>query len=140
MLYGRADFSMSQFSSGMDLREIEREIANAVNSSFSTKQEGARDSYICLKMINKLLPQDLAKVLSLVTTKYSKRGTPSDDREIAAAKCLIDFRIRFLELTGKAKEHRKYVHGALDLHKSLNSRSVDAVNQVLEEWTQRVKL
>lgn len=67
---------MSQFSSGMDLREIEREIANAVNSSFTIKQEGARDSYICLKMINKILPQDLAKVLSLVTTKYSKRGTP----------------------------------------------------------------
>lgn len=78
-------------------------------------------------------------MLSLVTTKYCKRGS-LDHKEIAAVKCLIDFRIRFYEMTGSDSDCKKYVQGAIDLHKCLTKESVPAMNRVIEEWTAQKKL
>ena len=62
---------MSQFSSGMSLREIEKEISKALEGCFKLKREGACESYDCLKMLDKILPQDLVKMMTLVKTKYN---------------------------------------------------------------------
>lgn len=70
MLYGQSQNSMSKFSSGMRLDEIEREIARAVNNSFKGQASRSRESYMCLKMLNAILPQDLPKMMRICLSKH----------------------------------------------------------------------
>lgn len=52
---------MSKFSLGMSIEDIEKEIGKAVENCFrkSLVQPTNREMYICLKMLDKILPQNL---------------------------------------------------------------------------------
>ena len=69
-LFGRGHSSMNNFSVGMSLLEIERELSTAINSALYSYESKSHESYQCLRMLNKMLPQDLGKILKLVTNKY----------------------------------------------------------------------
>ena len=47
-------------------------------------------------MLDKILPQNLAKLMTVFETKYRLRD---QYREMAAIKCIVDFRIAFYTLT-----------------------------------------
>jgi hypothetical protein len=74
-------------------------------------------------MLDKMLPQDLAKMVSLAHTKYS---LPSGGfKELAAIKCIIDFRIALYSLTGQYKKRlKRYQEAALTLHKCLTKETL----------------
>jgi len=59
---------MSKFSLGVSIEEIERELRKALNACFSQscskEQPASREIYHCLKMFDKMLPQDLNKMLN----------------------------------------------------------------------------
>lgn len=61
LLVGQAKHTMSKFSLGMSIEDIEREIGKAVENCFrkSLVQPTNREMYICLKMLDKILPQNL---------------------------------------------------------------------------------
>ena len=48
---------MDKFSLGMSRTDIESEISKALLESFSKAR--SNEAYICLKMLNQMLPQDL---------------------------------------------------------------------------------
>ena len=59
-LLGQSLATMSKFSSGMSLRDIENIIARSIRESFRIQ---CKESYKCLKMVDKMLPQDLQQLL-----------------------------------------------------------------------------
>lgn len=61
LLVGQAKHTMSKFSLGMSIEDIEKEIGKAVENCFrkSLVQPTNREMYICLKMLDKILPQNL---------------------------------------------------------------------------------
>ena len=71
MLVGQAsNLSMSKFSLGVSLEEIEREIAKALSACFKRNTSNSRDVYVCLKMIDRILPQNLPKMMNQVLNKH----------------------------------------------------------------------
>ena len=80
----------------VSLNEMEREIVKALLICFKLndcKSEiVAKEAYTCLKMLDRMLPNDLDKMMRLVTLKYI---CAKNFKEIAAIKCVIDFRISY---------------------------------------------
>ena len=73
LLIGQSKHTMHKFSLGVNLNHIERELGKALFSCFSksgTEKPPTREIYFCLKMIDKILPQDLTKMMNQVTNKY----------------------------------------------------------------------
>lgn len=91
---------MSKFSAHMPLKEIEVEISKAIKSSF---HNSGREAYICLKMIDKMLPQSLVKLMSNLKKNIEKHLSPNSF-VIAGVKCIIDFRIAYYALIGKNRD------------------------------------
>lgn len=81
----------------MPLDEIEREISKALMYSFLNSN---RQSYICLKMIDKMLPQCLVKLMASLDKNLNKPESLNSCLEIAGVKCIIDFRIAFYKKIG----------------------------------------
>lgn len=88
---------MSKFSVGMTLNEIQRELSKAVITSLKNIDEKPREAFTCLVMLDKILPQNLDKLLRLVQTKYSVK---KEIKEIAAIKCIVDLRIKLYKALG----------------------------------------
>jgi hypothetical protein len=86
-------------------------------------------------MIDKILPPSLSKIMKLVLQKYVPKN---DIKEIAAVKCIIDFRITFYNIVGK--DSRRYVQAGLELHKRLTRNTVAQVNSTLAGWLDGKKL
>ncbi len=59
-------------------------------------------------------------------------------KEIAAVKCIIDYRIAYYPLIGR--DPQRYVKAALVLHKFLTRNTVEEVNKILECWLAGFKL
>jgi hypothetical protein len=89
---------MSKFSVHMPLNEIELEVSKALMSCFSNSD---RQSYICLKMIDKILPPCLVKLMASLDKNLNKPESLNSCLEIAGVKCIIDFRIAFYKKIGK---------------------------------------
>jgi hypothetical protein len=55
---------MSKFSAGYSIIEIFRDLTKAVSACFKPKLESpSREVYLCLKMMDKILPQNLPKMM-----------------------------------------------------------------------------
>ena len=121
---------MSKFSVHMPLDEIELEVSKALMSCFSNSD---RQSYICLKMIDKILPPCLVKLMASLDKNLNKPESLNSCLEIAGVKCIIDFRIAFYKKIGKRST--LYEDAALTLHKKLTCEKVEAVNGILKSWT-----
>lgn len=115
---------MSKFSLGVSLEEIEREIAKAMSACFKKNGQNSKEVYVCLKMIDKILPQNLPKMMNQVLNKHflqlsSEKLRASQSwpiyKEIAAVKCIIDFRIAYYDMIGR--DSSKYRSAALELHR-----------------------
>lgn len=62
---------MNKFSLNMSLEEMEKEIFKALGTCFKLKLEiPSRDVLICLKMIDRILPQNLPKMMHTVLKKH----------------------------------------------------------------------
>lgn len=59
-------------------------------------------------------------------------------KEVAAIKCIIDFRIAYYTMVGR--DPNKYLKAATQLHKDLTSHSVSVVNSIIKLWTVRLPL
>jgi hypothetical protein len=55
---------MSKFSLGVSLDEIERELGKALSACFKKNSQNSREVYICLKMIDRIIPQSLPKMMN----------------------------------------------------------------------------
>jgi hypothetical protein len=65
---------MSKFSLGVSLEEIERELGKALSACFkNNSQNSSREVYVCLKMIDKIIPQNLPKMMHQVLNKHFLR-------------------------------------------------------------------
>lgn len=91
----------------------------AVNNSLANFKNH-KEAYSCLKMINKLLPPDLVKLMRQLV-KHLTHQNPNM-KEVAAIKCVIDFRLSYYSKIGK--DRSKYLIAALELHKRLTARQV----------------
>jgi hypothetical protein len=80
----------------------------------------------------------LGKLLQLATLKYAKQS-PVNIKEIAAIKCVLDFRLAYYKLAGKSKAYSRYLIGALTLHKCLTNEIIPGLNRVLEDWQKKAK-
>ena len=102
-LFGQSKAPMSSFSVGTTLAEIERELSKTVFNCLTQVNEQPQEALLCLKMIDKILPQDLSKLIRLVQEKYVRQD---NIKEIAATKCLVDFRLKVYETLGDARKCR----------------------------------
>lgn len=55
-------------------------------------------------------------------------------REVSAVKCVIDFRVAYYNLVGNNKARVKYISAALDLHKHMTNRKIEAMNRIVRDW------
>jgi len=95
---------MNKFSAGCTVPEVFRDLMKAVNACFNSKLDNStREVYLCLKMMDKILPQNLPKMMKNVLGKHLKPKRPSESqkeikeryKEVAALKCILDFRIAY---------------------------------------------
>jgi len=122
-LFGCRNATMSRFSAGMTLTDIEKELTKAVNSALFTSYGKTNEAFECLKMIDKILPQNLEKLMGLVSAKYLARpGTTSyhSMREVSAVKILVDFRVSLYKFTGNHSKLFKYLQAGNEIFKCLN--------------------
>jgi len=75
-------------------------------------------------IIDKHLTSDENSVLNEVNT-----------REVAAVKCIIDFRIAYYELIGRSVA--KYIDAAIELHKRLTNNKIITMNRIIKQWMSR---
>lgn len=58
-------------------------------------------------------------------------------KEIAAVKCIIDFRIAYYDMIGKNSS--EYREAAIELHRKLNRTTVTWLNAALDTWAARLR-
>ena len=108
---------MAKFSTGMTLKEIERELTKALVSSLEKISCKPMEAFECIRMLDSIIPSNLAKMLSLVENKYIPKQMV---KEVAAIKCIIDLRLLFYKALAKQKQYKVYLNAATSLHKCLN--------------------
>lgn len=98
-------------------------------------------------MLNTLLPTDGSKLLRLVHKKYLPRQSLSDIsvppprpstaylREIAAIKCLFEFKIAICRFIGNRTKQEQWLAHALALHKMFTREVLCLVQAQISRWT-----
>ncbi len=117
---------MSKYSAGMTLQEIHAELVKAVCCSL-TNIKNHKEAYTCLEMVDKMLPQNLGKLMRQLLKNLSANN--ENMQEVAAIKCVIDFRLCYYSKIGR--DRSKYLLAAVELHKRLTARHVTHINEML---------
>jgi hypothetical protein len=96
----------------------------------------------CLRLINKVVPGDLVKLMT-IATKTLGRGqvTNRGIKDLAAIKCILDFKLHYCRVVGgKALNTRvKVVDAALRLHEMLSTVQTEKVNFTITTWQRGLK-
>ena len=97
------------------------------------RQQSHRSKYLCLKMIDRCLPQSLLKIMM-------RCKSTADSKQLAMFKLVIDYRLYFYAVSGLKTKHEKYIKAAFSLHKQLGSSQLKEINALIREWALGIQL